>query len=104
MIKRKFYAGEIVAENQPDDMRFVVAFRNKNARDCWVASYVRQTPEGRIARAAAISARHPEAKAARRKVANFRTLGKQYGSRKIRYLPEAHAQMFKIPGAAWFMN
>ncbi len=31
-------------------------------------------------------------------------IGKRYGNRKIRYLPEEHAQTFGIVGAAWFVN
>ena len=103
MTKRKFYAGEIVSENQPDDLRFVVAFRNKNARDYWVQNYRRFMPDGSEARAAAIPCRHAEAKAARRKVAGYREIGKRYGSRKISHLPEEHAQTFRIPGAAWLI-
>ncbi len=101
MTKRRFYAREIVAANQPDDMRFVVAFHNKQARDTWIRNW---HPMNGTAAAVAIPARHPEAVAARRKVASFREIGKRYGSRKIRYLPEEHAQTFGIVGAAWFVN
>lgn len=67
----KFYAGERVNENQPDDMRFVIAFKNLNARKNWI-----RLDENFVA----LPYDHPEVKLAKK---------------------TRHMTVSKIPGAAW---
>lgn len=93
---RRFYAGEL-GEDRPEEMRYVVAFRNKQSRDTWIKT------RGVYGERAALKSTSPEVKSTKRRLAAWREIGKKYGSKEIRRLPEKHVQTFGIVGGAWFM-